>query len=77
MDGCATNLDGDFWIENTYSGLEGFKGRISVREDTKYAGFNTQANACKTIFLCRLEPGVALSLHGRGSEECVEQGTCQ
>ena len=67
MNGCATNLDGDFWIENSYSGLEGFKGHIFVREDTKYARFDTEANACKNIVLCGLEPGVALSLHGTGS----------
>ena len=73
MDGCATNFDGDFWIENAYSGLEGFKGSIFVREDTKYAGFNTEANACKNVFLCGLEPGVALGLDGQGSEECVER----
>ncbi|SRR5258706_3983554 len=65
MNGCATKLDGDFWIENAYSGLERFKGFILVRKDTKYAGFDTKANACRNVFLCWLEPGVALGLDGR------------
>ena len=65
MNGCATKLDGDFWIENAYSGLERGEGVILVREDTKYAGFDTKANACRNVFLCGLEPGVALGLDGR------------
>jgi len=69
MDGCTTELDGDCWIENAHSGLEGFKGVILIREDTKYAGFDTKTNACRNVFLCGLEPGVALGLHRQGSEE--------
>ena len=65
MNGCATKLDGNFWIENAYSGLERFEGVILVRKDTKYAGFDTKANACRNVFLCGLEPGVALGLDGR------------
>lgn len=69
MNGCTTKLDGDFWIENAYSGLERFKGVILVRKDTKYAGFDTKANACRNVFLCGLEPGVALGLHGRRGQK--------
>jgi hypothetical protein len=73
MHGCATDLDGDFWIENAYSGLKWFKGTIFIGEHTKYAGFNTKANARRNVFLSGLEPGVTLSLHGRGSEQCGER----
>ena len=62
MDGSASNLDGSFWIENADSSLERHKGVIFVGEDTKNAGFDTKANACRNVFFCGLEPGVALSL---------------
>jgi hypothetical protein len=68
MNGSAADFDGDFWIENAYSGLEGFKSVVLVRKETKDAGFDTKANACRNIFLCRLEPGVALSLDGGGEK---------
>jgi len=69
VDGCAADLDGDFWIENAYSGLERFKGVISVGKDPKYTGFSTKANTCRNIFLCGLEPGVALRLHTDGDQK--------